>query len=193
MAKNKWILMIPAGVLSIFSCTNPSNYNLREPESKDSLPTKQKVTLDLCSLNSTSSDSIADVLINEEERLTVSSMTNDDCAIEVINKLAAIPSATNYKALDIFASKSDGYLSDALMDTSVDLLEADARGFLDYLSTKQDGPLFNSLVNGLSMKLSMEKTTLHSLKSHLSSKLVTDLQQKTLNSIFEKVDPKKFD
>jgi len=149
--------------------------------------------VDLCLLRSASADSIADVVMKERKNARMLLKGDDNCVLATINKLVKQPSSKSYRALEVLASSSDGYVGEYFMDRAVELLQIDTGGFIDFLGSDLKCGLATSLVDGLSMKIAVEKISQEELKKQFTSKLATDLQKKTLNDIFEKVDPKKVD
>ena len=71
--------------------------------------------------------------------------------IDIINDLAENPSLKHFQALEILASKSDGSLSEYMMDVAVSLLENNSVQFIEFLRMNQHDALFQSLTDGLSM------------------------------------------
>jgi hypothetical protein len=144
---------------------------------------------DACSMRAKDYRSLADIIILVKYKIPT--QANRECVLDIINKLARVPVFRNMEALDIFTSGSDGYVSEKMIEVAMDILDDDPEGIIIHVAGHK-GTLFNSLIDGLSMKLSSEKTSKDTLNSEIASKLSDDLQKKTLNEIFEKVDAKKF-
>lgn len=182
MVRSKWIQIISAGLLLTSSCTNVTSGS------------EQQTLIDFCLLKSADVDSVATAIIKEKQKVTGAMKTaNDDCLLGVIDNLSKKCSVKSFQALEVISSGSDGYVSEALMDITVSILENSPDKFVDYLSSSERSPLLESLVDGLSMKCSVEKINPSDLKSKFIQTLTTDIQKSTLDEIFQKVDPKKFD
>lgn len=174
--------MIFVGTLLLPSCT------VRNSDSDDA------VTIDFCVLKSKNIDSVASVLIREKRQVRVAMhKADDDCLLDVISELPKASSPMNYQALEVIASNSDGYASEGLSDILVREFEGDPVKFIDYLGANRESPLETYLADGLSMKCNMGELSPLDLKGRLQSALTDDHQRKTLDEIFEKVDPRKFD
>jgi hypothetical protein len=138
----------------------------------------------ICSIREKGYRSLADMIILV--KYNASMVTDQECALDVINKLAKVPVLRNMQALDIFTYKSDSYVKEKMIDVALNILHDDPEGILLHVSSNR-GTLFNSLIDGLSMKLSSEKISKDALKSEITSKLSDDVQRRTLDEIFEKV------
>ncbi|MEJ0031742.1 MAG: hypothetical protein WDO15_15805 [Bacteroidota bacterium] len=141
----------------------------------------------ICSTREKGYRAIADYIILVNYKASM--LTDHDCVLDIIDKLARVPVFRNMEALDIFASKSDDYVKEKMIVVAMKILRGDPEGILLHVSTNRDA-LFNSLINGLSRKLSSEKISKDALKSEITSKLSDDVQRKTLDEIFEKVEVK---
>ena len=119
--------------------------------------------------------------------------TDNDSTFNIIENLAKTPTVEHLKDLEAIMRESDGALAEHLTDTPVGILENDPIILIDYLGSNPQSPIFEFLVDGLSLKSAIEKIDPYTLKKQFAPKLATDLQKKTLNDIFAKVDPKKFE
>jgi len=177
MAKSKWVQIVSISML-LASCAKESSGS-------------QGLVIDFCSLKSMNIDSTAAIIVKDKQRIRAA--TNDNCNLDVIHKLSNAPSAGTFEALEVIATNSEGYVSEALADEAVRLPENNPGKFTDYLGSNLRGKLSGLLADGLSMKCNMENLSPDHLKTKLNSQLTTDTQRKTIGKIFQNVNPEKFD
>lgn len=148
----------------------------------------KEISIDFCSLKTTSVDSIANLIAIANEQISEKSITDDNCLIDIINDLKKSVSPKKFQAIEIIASRSDGALSEYLSDVAVYLLEYDGGNFLAFLNNKKQSAFLQLLIDGLSMKSAVENISENELKEKFVSRFTSNEQRELLNKIFDKVD-----
>lgn len=197
MAKDKWILICTMILLfGIQSCYKSGNVDTSQSDYTDIDDPVHNVLINFCSskkVKKDNIDSVVKVIVQNSRLVTIESMRDEDCVISFIQSIAKNTNPEDLQALEILASHSDGAISEYIIDVAVFLIEERTIQFLNFLELHENSALFQALVDGLSMKLSVEKIEKANLKATISLRLSNVQQIRTLDVIFAKVSAKKFD
>jgi len=147
-------------LLTICSCAFKSNpENKRNIEVKESEKNKEGI---ICELNEHAVDKIADFVIGNPKAIIASISKypkEEECIFALIDELSNEFIKTSNKfyleALDTLNSHSDGFLSEYFMDVSVRMFNQNFKALVLYLYTNKNSSFESTLVDGLSMELSV--------------------------------------
>lgn len=182
-------------LVSTFSCSQTQKKNNDNESNHDKIVIQG---VDICDLNQQPVDTII-LEIQKNAKLLLSSIKlnhkNEECIFKLIDKLSGSENidSKNFLALEKLNELSDGFLSEYFMEVTMKFFNENNSKFLDFLQEKENSTLEKSLIDGLSMEISMEDSNIEdALKEALS--LVKDERNKNfIRQLFDKVDPNKFD
>ena len=184
-------------LLVLISCSSEQKErNSNNEESEKSVVQVQQI--DVCALRRHSIDTLS-TLVMENTELILSSIKNDpnneECIFDVIDKLA---SSTNNGDSSLFAIEklyklSDGFLSEYLMEVAVLMFNQNLSRILTFIDKHENSNIEKSIVDGLSMELSMEGSDKSVLLRETLSKTEVEKEKQILKNLFSKIDPERFD
>ena len=182
----------------MISCSIRDNHEQtqRQSEAKHALGDTSALFIDICALSKLSIDSTRQLVSINIDSILSSIHRDDraeDCLFDIVDNISMAQSQSALETLDLLAAKSDGSLSEYLLDVSVRMYENNLPSLITYLRSNPDCPLSEVLVDGLSMRISLENIPKQTLLLEGITKLDGSEEKEYLREVFDKVDPEKFD
>ena len=159
---------------------------------------KPKVGIDVCKLSKKSPRYIS-LMVPKKTKEIINSIdknpNNEECILYLIDKLIQNKplSEQNLLALESLNKSSDGFLSEYFMEGCLELLYNSNPNFIDFLRSGKGPTLEQSLIDGLSMEVSLEEIKVESFINANITPKMTEENKQYLLELTSKVDPTRFD